>query len=65
MMSEKTTLNPKALSLQEAAKVLDVEVEWLEEDIAEGAPTNADGTINLIHYAAWLNANMKEGGADA
>jgi len=63
-MADRTTLNPKALSLQEAAKVLDVETEWLEEDIAEGAPTNADGTINLIHYAAWLNADINEGGAD-
>jgi len=23
-------------------------------DIAAGAPTNADGTVNLVHYAAWL-----------
>ena len=23
-------------------------------DIDAGAPTNADGTINLVHYAAWL-----------
>ena len=26
----------------------------LEADIAQGAPVNDDGTINLIHYAAWL-----------
>ena len=26
----------------------------VREDIDAGAPTNADGTINLIHYAAWL-----------
>ena len=23
-------------------------------DIDAGAPTNADGTVNLVHYAAWL-----------
>ena len=23
-------------------------------DIDAGAPTNADGTINLVHYTAWL-----------
>ncbi len=23
-------------------------------DIAAGAPTNPDGAINLVHYAAWL-----------
>lgn len=26
----------------------------LEEEIRAGAPKNADGTINLVHYAAWL-----------
>jgi len=23
-------------------------------DIEAGAPVNADGTVNLVHYAAWL-----------
>lgn len=27
-------------------------------DIDAGAPTNGDGTVNLVHYAAWLVANM-------
>jgi hypothetical protein len=26
----------------------------LEADLAVGAPANPDGTINLVHYAAWL-----------
>ena len=26
----------------------------LRADLAAGAPTNPDGTINLVHYAAWL-----------
>ena len=26
----------------------------VKADIDAGAPTNADGTINLVHYAAWL-----------
>jgi len=26
----------------------------LRADIESGAPTNADGTINLVHYSAWL-----------
>ncbi len=34
----------------------------VREDIAAGAPTNADGTINLIHYVAWLNKEL--GNAD-
>jgi hypothetical protein len=31
-----------------------VTVEMLATDVAAGAPTNADGTLNLVHYAAWL-----------
>jgi hypothetical protein len=30
----------------------------LEADLAAGAPANADGTINLIHFAAWLVREM-------
>lgn len=26
----------------------------LESHIARGSPLNGDGTINLIHYVAWL-----------
>jgi hypothetical protein len=26
----------------------------IEADVESGAPTNADGTMNLVHYAAWL-----------
>ena len=59
-----TTMNPAALSLTDAAKVLSaaggqrVTIEMLQEDVAAGAPTNADGTINLLHYAAWLNREL-------
>ena len=59
-MPEKKPLNPMALTLDEAAKALGLVREWLEEDLAAGAPQNADGTINLVHYAAWLNAAGRE-----
>jgi hypothetical protein len=26
----------------------------LEADLRAGAPQNADGTLNLVHFAAWL-----------
>lgn len=29
-------------------------MEMLDSDIASGMPLNADGTANLIYYAAWL-----------
>ena len=61
-MGEKKTLNPMAMSVDEAAKTLSLPREWLEQDLAAGAPANPDGTINLVHYAAWLNLQLKEDG---
>jgi uncharacterized ferredoxin-like protein len=61
---EAAGLNPNALSLADAARLLArvggqaVSVEMLQADVAAGAPTNADGTINLVHYAAWLLKGM-------
>ena len=61
------TLNPSALSLADAARLLSaagglrVTVEMLQEDVAAGAPTNADGTISLLNYAAWLNLKDTHG----
>jgi len=56
----KPALNPSALPVADAARLLSaaggqrVTVEMLNADIEAGAPTNADGTINVVHYAAWL-----------
>lgn len=53
-------LSPTALTPADAARLLSaaggqrVTVEMLEADVAAGAPTNPDGTFNLMHYAAWL-----------
>jgi len=61
---EAAGLNPNALALADAARLLArvggqaVTVEMLQADVAAGAPTNADGTINLVHYAAWLSKEM-------
>jgi len=38
-----------------------VTVETLQADIAAGAPANPDGTMNLIHYAAWLAREVVRG----
>lgn len=57
-------LNPAALSVPHAAKLLTraggspVTDAMIAADLAAGAPTNADGTINLVHYAAWLVREM-------
>ena len=64
-------LNPSALALADAARVLTrlvgvggkaVTEAMLRADIDAGAPTNADGSINLVHYAAWLVKEMAAGG---
>ena len=57
-------LSPTAMTLQQAARILaavgarHATVENLRHDIEAGAPANADGTINLVHYAAWLAKEM-------
>lgn len=60
MGGHENKLNPTALPLADAARLLSavggqaVTAAMLEADIAAGAPMNADGTLNLVHYAAWL-----------
>ena len=57
---EKPPLSPTALSVADAARLLTkvgsqpVSEQMIDADVANGAPTNADGTINLVHYGAWL-----------
>ena len=54
------SMNPNALRIDDAAKLLTkaggriISETTLREDIDAGAPTNSDGTLNLVHYAAWL-----------
>ena len=60
MSEAQSSMKPTALSVADAARVLSkagsrsVTEAALREDIARGAPINPDGTINLLHYAAWL-----------
>jgi hypothetical protein len=64
--SPKNPLNPTALSVADASLVLTksggipVTETMIQEDIAKGAPTNADGTLNLVHFAAWLVKEMAD-----
>jgi len=49
-----------ALPVADAARILTragagvITEAMLRADIEDGAPTSADGTINLVHYTAWL-----------
>jgi len=66
--NDRTAINPLSLPLADAARLLTrvggqaASVEMIRADLDAGAPTNADGSINLIHYAAWLVREMN--GAD-
>ncbi|MBN1489775.1 MAG: hypothetical protein JXA69_07650 [Phycisphaerae bacterium] len=57
-------LNPQALAIEDVARILTaagwkpVTVAMVRDDIDDGAPVNADGTINLVRYAAWLVREM-------
>lgn len=66
-MSERSPINPLALPIADAAQLLSkagarqILVEQIEADVAAGAPTNGDGTINLVTYAAWLSKERGRG----
>ena len=55
--------DPKSLTPAELADLLTksgkagVSEQDIEADIDAGAPANDDGTVNLLHYAAWLAAS--------
>lgn len=66
----RTSINPAALRLAQVAQLLSraagqaITEEMLRGDVQAGAPTNADGTLNLVHYAAWLLQEMGRGEGD-
>ena len=53
-------MSPTAIAVADAARLLSaagghpVTPEQIQTDLDAGAPVNGDGTINLVHYAAWL-----------
>ena len=57
-------VDPTRLSIEQAAKLLSaayrerIDALRIQEDIDSGAPTNSDGTINLVNYAAWQAEEM-------
>lgn len=59
-MTPPAPLNPGAMPLSSMAALLrkvgsgTVTEAMLAADVKAGAPTNPDGTLNLVHYVAWL-----------
>jgi hypothetical protein len=67
MEGKNENVNPNRMTVEQLAKLLTnsyrqrVPAEHIEADLAAGAPTNSDGTINLAHYAAWLMQEKHRG----
>lgn len=57
-------LDPSALTVAQLARLLGIAEQKVREHVADGAPVGADGRINLVHYAAWLNRRLKERDGD-
>ncbi len=60
-------VDPARLTIAQTAKVLSaafrerIPAEQIAADIGAGAPTNSDGTINLVNYTAWQAKEMGRG----
>lgn len=66
-MKEKQAVTPTALTPGDVSRMLSaalgrkITAEMIEHDINHGAPTNGDGTVNIVHYGAWLISQRKGG----
>jgi len=47
-------VSPSSVPVDMLTKMLGVEETVIRGHVEEGLPTNADGTISLVIYAAWL-----------
>lgn len=61
---DRPNLDPTAMPVANAARLLSsagnqlITADQIQADVDAGAPVNGDGTINLVHYAAWLVKEM-------
>ncbi len=61
-------LNPLALSQEDVIKLLNragcriMTMEMLQNDIDAGMPINANGTVNLVKYMAWMIKEISSNG---
>ena len=56
--------DPAALTVAQLARLLGLAEAKVRDHIAAGAPTATDGSVNLVHYTAWLNRRLKEHDGD-
>lgn len=66
-MTDDSTTRITALTPAQAARILAsagqrrITEAMVKADVEAGAPTNADGTLNLVHYTAWLAREAAHG----
>jgi len=66
-MNNENQIKLTSISISDLAKLLKhagsrhASEESIRQDVEKRAPVNSDGTVNLIHYAAWL---IKKVGGD-
>lgn len=59
-MSDREKIDPSKLTPQQTAELLTrlgevtVAADSVEDDLTDGAPANADGSLNAMRYGAWL-----------
>jgi len=58
------TLNPSALTVEQLARALSVSADVVRRHVRDGAPADFSGRMNLVHYAAWLNARLAQMGRE-
>lgn len=52
--------NPALLTPSEMAKLLAVPQASVDAHVKAGAPTDAEGRLHLVHYAAWLSRQSRD-----
>lgn len=63
----KNAMQPTALKPGDAAALLtklggrEISEEMIADDLEAGAPCNRDGTVNIVHYTAWLVREVARG----
>jgi len=58
-------VNPSALTVEQLARALGVSADVVRRHVQQdGAPADFGGRMNLVHYAAWLNARLAQAGRE-
>jgi len=57
-----TALTPEALASILSRSGAKITSDAILADVSAGAPSNPDGTINLIHYTAWMLKELSQRG---